>query len=242
MKDATRRLSLGVILVGVLIGSERASEAGFINYSLSGHETVGLATQFGFIPTAFDPVSISMTVDTSTITNDPALSNFSPGYITGTALATVSVSDATYGELTTTIMAHATVSQVFASVEGHGGYFTEVDFIADSGPSLGSVIGRSLIEEVTGNPPQPVGGPLPVTYDLKSPYGPVGVDGGGIFYEFQTSGVTFELGGIRPDNPNLFAILNFQAATVPEPSSLALCGIAGIAGLVVAGARRSRHA
>ena len=231
MKTATRNLSLAAILVGVLIGPEGASEAGLITYSLGGYENVGSYTPFGPLPTAFDHVSISMTVDTSTITNDPTQSFFSPAYATGTALATISVSDASLGELTTTLMAHAEVSQVFASSNLlRPDFYTEIEFFADSGPSLGFAFGGAFIPEPPGQGP-----PFPVTYDLKSSIGPAyGV--GSIDYEVQTSQGPLDLGVTRPDDPTLFN-LEFQA-TVPGPSSLALCGIAGATGLAVAGLRR----
>ena len=238
---ATRRLSLGVVMVGVLIGTGGASEAGFITYSLSGDEAVGTLSQFGaYFPTgAIDPVSLTMTVDTNTIVNDPALSNFSPGYITGSALATITATDVTYGNLSASAMVHASVAQVFASPLGasSSGYFTNIQFIADSGPSLGSVIGQIFIPELVSNP-------LPVTYDLKSPLGPTGL-AGLVSYPFQTSGVTFFIGGHPEGAGGLsppFSNLEFQATAVPEPSSLALSGIAGLAGLAIAAARRRRPA
>ena len=234
--NATRSISLGVVMVGVLIGSGRASEAGFMTYSLSGYEAVGFETNMGIVPTAFDFVSISMTVDTSTIINDPTHSNFSPGYTTGTALATINVFDATLGELTMTLMAHVGVFQTFAVPGPISGYFTELQFFADSGPSLGNAIGVSYFLELVGTPPYPTGFPLPVTYDLKSPID-LNSGYGIISSNFQTSEGTLELGVTRPDNPFKYFSLNFQA-TVPELSSLALCGIAGIVGLVVVGVRR----
>jgi hypothetical protein len=57
-----------------------------------------------------------------------------------------------------------------------------------------------------------------------------------------TSGGTFA-GGSDEYEPNLggrFLLGSIVPATVPEPSSLVLCGIAGVAGLAVAGVRRSR--
>jgi hypothetical protein len=232
------RLSLGLFVAGMFIGLGGAAEAGFIGYSLSGSETCGLNFGGQFDPMAFDPVSITMGVDTSTIVNDPTHSTLSPGYVTGTTMVTVSVSDPTFGQLTTTVMAHARVFQTFVLIGGFGGFFTEIDFIADSGPFKGNTIGQALMVETTGNPPVPVGNPLPITYDLKSSIGPFRIDSGGIFYEFPTSGGTFQLGGVRPDNPFLNTNINFQATLVPEPPSSALCGVA--IALVVAAARWRR--
>jgi hypothetical protein len=232
--NATRRLSLGAVMVGVLIGVGRTSEASFITYTLGGIEGTGFYLGNDvYQGVGIDPVSISMTVDTSTIVNDPANSALSPGYVTGSALATVSVSDRTYGELTTTLMAHVEVSQVYSTPWGTigSGPFTGIQFIADTGPSLGSSIGKLYFDEMSGFA-------LPVTYDLKSPIQLVGI--GLIAYGFQTPGGTLDTG--IPGNrtaPN-YTVLSFQATAVPEPSSLALSGIAGVAGLAVARARRRR--
>jgi uncharacterized repeat protein (TIGR03803 family) len=77
-----------------------------------------------------------------------------------------------------------------------------------------------------------------ITFDLEPngayPLGGVTLDSQGNLY-----GTTNE-GGAYGDG-TVFEILNPNGiATVPEPSSLVLCGIAGVAGLALAGVRRSR--
>ena len=75
------------------------------------------------------------------------------------------------------------------------------------------------------------------TYDLKTSIGPLSgtpVFNSGFVYSTSQGNLTF----------NSITSASFQATlgTVPEPSSIALCGIAGFAGLGIAGVRRLRAA
>jgi hypothetical protein len=78
------------------------------------------------------------------------------------------------------------------------------------------------------------------TYDLKSSIGP---SSGTVFYSpdrvFSTSAGDLVITG-GEDTATFTAVLS--PASVPEPSSLVMCGIAGVAGLVVARVRRKRGA
>ena len=74
------------------------------------------------------------------------------------------------------------------------------------------------------------------TYDLKTAIGPVV----GVLYPGTGPSFSTDQGGLVLTSAS--AMATFRSSTVPEPSSLALCGIAGAFALVIARSGRKRTA
>jgi hypothetical protein len=200
MKIANRRAALIAMTIGVMIASGRASEAGLITYT----ETVNGYGSFGGVDFSDQLITITLTTDTSQITNPSA------GLLrTNTALTTISVA----GIGTGTLQTHAFNNQTANAFGFSTGVGAQPDILDVQNAAFASYNHQSAIG--------PIVGIAIINTDAA----------------FSTTIGDFVISSTSSD-----VTMQATLASVPEPSSLALCGIAGAAGLIAARVRRKRAA
>ena len=198
--------------VGVLMlaGPGAPARAEFITYT----ETAIGSGSFGGTAFASRLITISMTADSSMIGFDISRRNNE----TGVSLATITVEGIGTGNTRAVVYAGRDFAEFSPGVFVRQVGFT-VDYYNDDGgiPSRDTILGTFV--------------PTPPDYALATALGPVA----GSLVNHTAPSVATSNGAFVIDS--ISGGVTFQSV-VPEPSSLALCGVAGLAGLGYAGWRR----